>query len=325
MKAKRVLLAEVPLKGYFTMDKKNYRNRFTRNMGYALDFITRRVSGNLYDQSNTARSQSATYYGSFNRADSSTYDQGSLFFMGLGGGVASPSVNDYILASEVFKTPTDSKLIEDLASSTKLRFFARYSNHVGLDLSEVGLFWLFNAPAIYWGLLARSLVSPPITIPSLSDRSDAYTLEFSAGYTRWFVRALVCAISDLDAKLGTFTNTDTVASLLYDIKDKLETFEAGAQATSGSGSTTTDKIIYTGTKVGTVTVSLSTSGIGFGENVIIRYYIDPANPVLYIQKTVVTNTNTAGWTDTAAAWQVMIDITGTGTVNYAYSVIYPPS
>jgi hypothetical protein len=114
--------------------------------------------------------------------------------MGLGGGVASPSVNDYILASEVFKTPTDSKLIEDLASSTKLRFFARYSNHVGLDLSEVGLFWLFDASSNYWGLLARSLVSPPITIPSLSDRSDAYTLEFSAGYTRWFVRALVCAM-----------------------------------------------------------------------------------------------------------------------------------
>ncbi|MGQ9469849.1 MAG: hypothetical protein ACUVTD_08565 [Nitrososphaerales archaeon] len=105
-------------------------------------------------------------------------------------------------------------------------------------------------------------------------------------------------------------------------------FSNTAQATSGSGTNTFtasgSTTIYTGTKVGTVTVSISTTGIGYYESVRIRYYIDPANPTLYIQKTVTTNTNTLGWTDTAAAWKVEIDITGTGTVNYAFSVIYPP-
>jgi len=117
--------------------------------------------------------------------------------------------------------------------------------------------------------------------------------------------------------------------LIDDIYAKLNTITAGAQANSGSGITTFtasgSTTIYTGTKVGTVTVSISTSGIGYGESLRIRYYIDPANPGLYIQKTVVTNTNTAGWTDTAAAWKVVIDYTGSGTVNWAYSVIYPPS
>jgi len=104
-----------------------------------------------------------------------------------------------------------------------------------------------------------------------------------------------------------------------------------AQATSGSGTTafiaSGSATLYEGTKVGTVTVSISTSGISYGERLVIRYYINPANPGLYIQKTVASYSNTAGWTDTAAAWKVEIYYTrryGTDVVNWAYSIIYPP-
>lgn len=104
-------------------------------------------------------------------------------------------------------------------------------------------------------------------------------------------------------------------------------FSNTAQTTSGSGTTTISATIYTGTKVGTVTMSLRTTGVGYGERLVIRYYIDPTNPSIYIQKTVVTNANTLGWTDTAAAWKVEIYYTrrsGTDVVNWAYSIIYPP-
>jgi hypothetical protein len=139
---------------------------------------------------------------------------------------------------------------------------------------------------------------------------------------------LSAAVSVVSNKLGTFTGTDTVSSLLYDINDKLDAVKPAAQVASNSGSITFtasgSTTIYTGAKVGSVTVSLSTSGISSGESVGIRYYINPSNPALYIQKTVVSGRNTDGWTDPAAAWKVEISYIGKGTVNWAYSVIYQP-
>jgi outer membrane murein-binding lipoprotein Lpp/uncharacterized protein (DUF2141 family) len=137
------------------------------------------------------------------------------------------------------------------------------------------------------------------------------------------------AISGLNAKLGAFSGTDTVASLLYDIRGRLEAITPGAQAASGSGATqftsSQSVVIYSGEKVGTVTVSIKTSGVTYGERLVIRYYLDNTN---YIEKVVTSSRDTAGWTDTAAAMMVELVYTwrsGTDTVYYAYSVIYPPS
>jgi hypothetical protein len=160
-------------------------------------------------------------------------------------------------------------------------------------------------------------------MPELPPLDLSPVLNAIQGNSTAILGAIDSAKADIIAKLGTFTGTDTVASLLYEIEAKIEAGRA-AQAASGSGAISVSAPIYTGTKVGTVTVSMSTSGIGVGESVAIRYYIDPANPTLYVQKTIVTNTNTLGWTDTAAAWKVEVVITGTGAVNYAYSIIYPP-
>jgi hypothetical protein len=83
-------------------------------------------------------------------------------------------------------------------------------------------------------------------------------------------------------------------------------------------------VIYKGAKVGTVTVSIRTSGLSYGEAVYIRYYLDPANPTVYIEKMVIQNRDIGAWTDTAAAWKIEIAYIGTGAVYWAYSAIYPP-
>jgi hypothetical protein len=161
--------------------------------------------------------------------------------------------------------------------------------------------------------------------------------------------SILAAIDNVKAKLDNIKGvvdaiklkTDTInwaditaiKDAVNDIEGKVDALMQSpvAQATSGSGSTTFtasgSKVIYEGSKVGTVTVSLKTTGVGYGERLLIRYYIDPNSPTVYIEKTVTSGTNTAGWTDTAAAWKVEIVYTwrsGTDTVYWSYSVIYPP-
>jgi len=158
--------------------------------------------------------------------------------------------------------------------------------------------------------------------------------------------SILAAIDSVEAKLDNIKGvvdaiklkTDTInwaditaiKDAVNDIELKLDALTA-AQAKSGSGSTIFTSsgtlVIYEGSKVGTVTVSLKTTGVGYGERLLIRYYIDPNSPTVYIEKTVTSGTNTAGWTDTAAAWKVEIVYTwrsGTDTVYWSYSAIYPP-
>jgi len=40
--------------------------------------------------------------------------------------------------------------------------------------------------------------------------------------------------------------------------------------------------------------------------VVVRYYSDPSNPVIFIQKRVALNVNNLGFADTAAAWKVQL-------------------
>jgi hypothetical protein len=145
------------------------------------------------------------------------------------------------------------------------------------------------------------------------------------------VESITSNLSDIKTTLGDIKlKTDTInwQDITY-IKNKLDAITA-PQVTSGGGSTTFTSsgtsVIYEGAKVGTVTVSLKTTGVGYGERLRIRYYTDPNNPTVYIEKTVVSGTNTLGWTDTAAAWKVEIAYTwssGTDTVYWSYSAIHP--
>jgi hypothetical protein len=145
------------------------------------------------------------------------------------------------------------------------------------------------------------------------------------------VESITSNLSDINKTLSAIKlKTDTInwTDITY-IKNKLDAITA-PQVTSSGGSTTFTSsgtsVIYEGAKVGTVTVSLKTTGVSYGERLRIRYYTDPNNPTVYIEKTVVSGTNTLGWTDTAAAWKVEIAYTwssGTDTVYWSYSAIHP--
>jgi hypothetical protein len=104
---------------------------------------------------------------------------------------------------------------------------------------------------------------------------------------------------------------------------------------TGTGTATfttknTEIAIYESAKLGTVTVTLKTSGMMTYKVLSIRYYINPADPTLYVEKVVARNAD-AVFTDTATAWKVTLVYTETATpakpgvtVYYAYSALTPP-
>jgi hypothetical protein len=106
-----------------------------------------------------------------------------------------------------------------------------------------------------------------------------------------------------------------------------------SQETSNGGtasltSTLSSSTIFTSpdNKDAMVTVSLGTTGMASGETLTIRYYTNPSSTSTFISKTVTANSNTAGFTDTAAAWKVVLVLSGattTVTVTYAYAAVYP--
>jgi len=154
-------------------------------------------------------------------------------------------------------------------------------------------------------------------------------------------------IDDIDAYLkGTINpaikalddELDIIKPKIDDIEDKLDDwFDTGgkysktAQVTSGSGSfafrASGYVTLYRGSKVGTVTVSFKATGVGYNERLVVRYFTDPGDISLYIEKTVTSSKNTAGWSDTAAAWKVEIYYywaSGTDIVVWAYSATHAP-
>ena len=166
-------------------------------------------------------------------------------------------------------------------------------------------------------------------VPDFIEEIDAIKAKLDDALPK--LDAIKVAVDAIKLKTDTINWADITAikAVVDAIEDKLDALTV-AQAKSGSGSTTFTasglKVIYEGSKVGTVTVSLKTTGVGSGERLVIRYYTDPSNPTVYIEKTVTSGTNTAGWTDTAAAWKVEIVYTwrsGTDTVYWGYSAIYP--
>jgi len=125
-----------------------------------------------------------------------------------------------------------------------------------------------------------------------------------------------------------------ISSAKSDIIARIDKITAPAMST-GTGTATfttknTEIAIYESAKLGTVTVTLKTSGMATYKVLSIRYYINPADPTLYVEKVVARNAD-AVFTDTAAAWKVTLVYTETATpakpgvtVYYAYSALTPP-
>ena len=137
------------------------------------------------------------------------------------------------------------------------------------------------------------------------------------------------SISDLSSQISTgFTN----------IQNSLDKLSNTPQQGTASGEMTFTKTMtsdtiftFSGNKLGQTTLSLGTSGVTGGETVTINYYTDPSSASTYIQKTVTSGTDISGFTDTAAAWKVVIMISypnghnNNVVVNWAVSGLAPPS
>jgi hypothetical protein len=141
-------------------------------------------------------------------------------------------------------------------------------------------------------------------------------------------------ITAILGKLGTFTGTDTVASLLYDVKTFLTTdanIVSDAEVTglakfsAKSGSITftatgEQTVADFGTTVKQITITLKTSGVDPGESVCLRIYIDGTN---YFETTIASGSDASLSTQYGAG--VKITLYGTYvdgfTVYYAYSTI----
>jgi len=282
------------------------------------------IAGAIMDKLSAIESKLGTFTGT---------DTVASLLYNIGGGVKDIKAktdtivwNDVIAIKDIVTTNLDAKISSVLAAidSAKSEIASAIS---GLD-KKLGAFTGTDTVAsLLYDIkgavssIEDSLVGVELNVGEILTKLDSET---------YGLAAIKNAISDLSRSLGTFTGTDTVASLLYDIRSKLEGLTA-AQAASGSGSRSFTSsgtvIIYQGSKVGTVTVSIKTAGVYSGEYLIVRYYIDPNNPNIYIEKTVASGIDVRGWTDTAAAWKVELAYTwksGTDVVYWSYSAIYPP-
>ena len=190
----------------------------------------------------------------------------------------------------------------------------------------------FACGPVYLGMQsALSLIQDTLSTlsNSLSSLSNSVTTGFST------------VESDLSTITGSLTSIQSeVNGLLSQIailQSDVASIGHPPLATSGSGETpltpsSDSATLFTSSngQVGTVTISLNTTGVGHQGSVIVRYFTDPANPGIYIQKTVTAKGDTGGFTDTAAAWKVQVVASfgsGSGSimVDWAYSSIQPPS
>ncbi|MEM1695563.1 MAG: hypothetical protein QW794_00150 [Thermosphaera sp.] len=194
--APKRLIVPVRVKGFFQLDGQLYRNKFTRNMGFIIDGLLRRVNVSVFDTGGTSRTAS-TGTGSL------LYSSASGFYMGIplhfqyGTGVTTPTVTDNNLATADAAGRVPTHYIDTIEENSETRFLvaARWSPDTSKTYSEAGLMLITDGAAGHTTLLARSVFSPSITRTAYTEYYDGYVLRFPANFTRWFVRALLTAVS----------------------------------------------------------------------------------------------------------------------------------
>jgi len=191
---KKRIIAEVSVKGFFKLDGGLLiRNKFTRNMGYIIDGLLRLVNATVYDEGGTARTI-ATSFGGLMQSWTSAYEQGPVIFAQFGTGTTSPTVNDNNLASPSLILPTSYiDIIED-TNNTSLLVAARYSPPSLINATEMGLKLYVDVSNNYATLLSRTRFTSAVSRSAYVSYFDGYLLTFPAEFTRWFVRALFCAL-----------------------------------------------------------------------------------------------------------------------------------
>jgi hypothetical protein len=191
---RKTIIAEVPVKGFYVLDDGLLiRNKFTRNMGYVIDGLLRRVNVSVFDEGGVART-ATTGDGGLLYSTGAANEQGSPVYISLGVGTTPPTVNDNGLASPLMRLPTSYIDIVEDANSTSILIASRYAPSSLVNMTEIGLIWIFDAFNNYITLLSRTVLSSAVTRLPYTIYFDGYQLTFPAEFTRWFVRALLCAM-----------------------------------------------------------------------------------------------------------------------------------
>lgn len=192
----RTLIAEARVEGYFILDEKRYRNRFTRNMGYIIDGLLRRADVTVYIETGGTVTQLTSQGGLLYAATGGSFIGVPLFFH-WGTGTTSPSVTDNDLSSPDAGGRVATHYIDVMMEATNTLFIVagRFSPDVDKSYTEVGLKLLNNNYYHYVTLLARSILSPAVSRKAYTDYFDGYVLNFPANFTRTFVKALLAAVS----------------------------------------------------------------------------------------------------------------------------------
>lgn len=199
----RTILARAEARGCFILDGREYPNRFTRNMGYVIDGLLRRVDVSVFDEGGTSRTAS-TGSGGLLWSPSADNEVGIPLHIHYGTGVTTPSVTDNNLASPDAAGRLSTHYLDTLETDTETRFLVanRWAPDTARTYSEVGLKWVVNTLSVYTTLLARSLISPPLSRSAYTEVYDGYVIRFPAAFTRWFARALLAASSGIRIYTG---------------------------------------------------------------------------------------------------------------------------
>ena len=172
---------------------------------------------------------------------------------------------------------------------------------------------------------------------SLSNALTSLSTSVSTGFS-----TMESEISSLSTSVTDGFNT--VESDLGGISAQLTSLQAAVsnlrnppQVVTGSGESTLtpgsdSSTIFTSPskQLGTVTLTLNTTGVGNKDSVTVRYYTDPSNPGVYLQQTIASKGDTPLFTTSVAAWKVQIVTsfgsgTGSISVDWAYSALDPAS
>jgi len=210
------LLFEAPVRGFFLPDGcQPVRNRFNRNMGYAIDGLLRLADVSLYDTGGTARTVRASTGGLCYDASASSY-MGVPALMRYGIGTTAPSVADVNLVSPDLLQAAHYIDTVEATTSTQLVLANRWAPDGDKSYMEAGLFY-YQIQSNYMFLLARTVFTAALPRSGYTEYFDGYALSFPASCTRWFVRALAATLSGQDrtqARFRPFTATDGLAYVL---------------------------------------------------------------------------------------------------------------
>jgi len=232
----KTIVAEVSVSGFYVLDGGLLvRNKFTRNMGYIIDGLLRLTNVNVFDEDGASRT-AATGDGGLIRSYASAPEQGPLIFVQFGTGVTSPTVNDNNLANPSATLPTSYIDVVEDADKTSILIASRYALSSLVNVTEIGLKWLFDVLANYATLLSRAVLPSAVSRSPYTIYFDGYQLTFPAEFTRWFVRALYCAMVGHRKRVTTCLSAKMVNGTDYSIQSGV-TFAGSPDVVIGSDNT----------------------------------------------------------------------------------------